>query len=80
MNIKQMINIFKMHNVVTFTLTGLGETIMNTEQFEDVLNEIDRLVEIGRATEQWFKEGHIMEYGYNEIYTVNDLLDWKPNA
>lgn len=51
MDIKEMIHIFKSHNVVTFTLTGLGETIMNTEQFEHALTELERFAEIGKTLE-----------------------------
>ena len=42
----------------------------------DELTELERLAEIGRATEKWFAEGHVMEYTGNEVYRVDDLLDW----
>ena len=48
----------------------------NQINVENELNEFERLAEIGQATEQWFKEGHIMEYAGNEVYGIEDLLDW----
>lgn len=46
------------------------------QQIIEALAETEMLADIGEATEKWFEEGHVMEYSGNEVYNVNDLLNW----
>lgn len=46
------------------------------QQIIEAIAETEMLADIGEATEKWFEEGHVMEYSGNEVYNVNDLLNW----
>lgn len=52
----EMIRLLKNHETVTFKINGLGETTIDTILFKDVVEELERLAEIGRATEKVFEK------------------------
>ena len=39
-------------------------------------SSMDYYIEIGKATESWFKYNHMIESDKNEIWVLSDLLDW----
>lgn len=78
----EMIRLLKNHETVTFKINGLGETTIDTILFKDAVEELERIAEIGRATEKAFhnktfytKENGKLKTGII-IVTVTDLLDW----
>ena len=46
------------------------------EEIITAIAETEILADIGEATEKWFEEGHVMEYSGNEVYNVDDLIEW----
>ena len=50
------------------------------QQIIEALAETEMLADIGEATEKWFEEGHVMEYTGNEVYSVDDLLEWAEES
>mgnify|MGYP003540488357 CR=1 FL=1 len=61
-------------------LESLYAMFQKLAEFEDNQAELERLAEIGRATEKAFEEGYIFSYSTNrhsemyDIDTINDLV------
>lgn len=81
--LKELISLFKNHDTVTFTLSGLGEMALETEMFKNVIEEIEeleRLARIGRATERAYDEGYDLNVNINparyRFKNIQSLLEW----
>lgn len=78
---EEMKSLFKNHDTVRFVVSGIGETVLATYLFKDAIAELERLAEIGRATEKafdYFSMGQPSEEGTIEfdVLSVEDLLEW----
>lgn len=49
--LKELIGLFKNHDTVTFTLSGLGEMVLETEMFKNVIEEIESKFKTALAVE-----------------------------
>lgn len=76
----ELLNMLKQHNIATFTLTGLGETTLETSYFSEVEAEVNKLkkqAEIGSYTEMAFKKGY--EMLIDDLYFIKHietLIEW----
>lgn len=85
--VAEMLSLFKNHETVTFVLPGLGMTEAETVLFNDAIAELERLAEIGRATEKFFnsesyRKSMALEYGtYGSViaFGIEELLEWAEN-
>lgn len=57
--VAEMTGLFRNHEIVTFTIPGVGETCAETALFRDALEELQRLAAKGlraEQTEKWLEE------------------------
>ena len=75
----------KHSDIVKVVLTGVGETIFSSEEVSKYIEELERLAEIGKATERALKHGFfvydVVENNgtierYNCDETIEELLGW----
>jgi hypothetical protein len=43
-NVTDLLELFKVHDSVTFTLTGLGETTLNTSEFKPMVEALEKQI------------------------------------
>lgn len=51
MKTNELINLFKSHSIVTFTLPGVGETTIETSLFHEVVKEIENNIKTAKVIE-----------------------------
>ena len=77
----------KHSDTVKAVLTGIGETIFLSEEVSKYIEELERLAEIGKATEKAYSKGAFLIYDvvenddgtierYNCDETIEELLGW----
>ena len=77
----------KHSDIVKVVLTGVGETIFSSEEVSKYIEELERLAEIGKATEKAYSKGAFLIYDVDENYdgtieryncdeTIEELLMW----
>ena len=77
----------KHSDIVKVVLTGVGETCFSTEGISKCIEELERLAEIGRATEKAYSNGAFLIYDvvenydgsierYNYDESIEELLMW----
>ena len=74
-------------DTVKVILTGVGETEFSTKELYESIQELERLAEIGKATEKAYSKGAFLIYDvvenddgtierYNYDETIEELLGW----
>ena len=77
----------KHSDIVKVVLTGVGETIFSSEEVSKYIEELERLAEIGKATEKAYSNGAFLIYDvvenddgtierYNCDENIEELLVW----
>ena len=83
--------VLKHSDTVKAVLTGVGETIFSSEEVSKYIEELERLAEIGKATEKAYSNGAFLIYDvvenddgtiekYNYDETIEELLGWLGSA
>ena len=62
--VAEMTGLFRSHEIVTFTIPGVGETCAETAMFRDALEELQQLAAKGLGAEQAEREIEQLIAGY----------------
>ena len=63
-------------DTVKVILTGVGETQFATNEIFKSLLELERLAEIGKATEFAYKKGFLIHDDFYQLPDAESLLNW----
>ena len=63
-------------DTVKVILTGVGETQFATNEIFKSLLELERLAEIGKATEFAYKKGFLLHDDFYQLPDAESLLNW----
>ena len=76
----------KHSDTVLTVLTGVGEMCFSSEEISNYIDELERLAEIGRATEKAFEKQTVLLIHYRlwdgsyegeyEFEEIEELLEW----
>ena len=63
-------------DTVKVILTGVGETEFSTKELYESIQELERLAEIGKATEKVLEKGFLIHDDFYQLPDAESLLNW----